>query len=103
MALMSVMLCMHRKWCVVYPHPIPFCILHGQLNGLFATSCHYLQAFEHLLALELIRPLDGGSSRVQKEYRLMTLLLHPTQILDTLQKYPNCPTEVRQWAASSLT
>ncbi|KAL8593462.1 hypothetical protein ACOMHN_000777 [Nucella lapillus] len=61
-----------------------------------------LKAFEHLLSLELLRPMDGGHSRVQKEYRLMTLLLHPTQILDTLQKYPNCPTEVKHWASSSL-
>lgn len=61
-----------------------------------------LKAFEHLLALELIRPLDGGMSKVQKEYRLMTLLLHPTQILDTLQKYPACPTEVKHWASSSV-
>ena len=65
--------------------------------------CRYLQAYEHLLALELIRPMDGGTVRVQKEYRLMTLLLHPTQILDTMQKYPSCPTEVTQWAASSFT
>ncbi|XP_076455615.1 origin recognition complex subunit 4-like isoform X2 [Babylonia areolata] len=61
-----------------------------------------LKAFEHLLSLELLRPMDGGQSRVQKEYRLMTLLLHPTQILDTLQKYPNCPTEIKHWASSSL-
>lgn len=61
-----------------------------------------MKAFEHLLALELIRPLDGGTSKVQKEYRQMTLLLHPTQILDALQKYPNCPTEVKHWASSSV-
>ncbi|KAK7092846.1 origin recognition complex subunit 4-like [Littorina saxatilis] len=61
-----------------------------------------LKAFEHLLALELIRPMDNSTSRVQKEYRLVTLLLHPTQILEALQKYPSCPTEVKAWAGSAV-
>uniref|UniRef100_K1QBQ5 Origin recognition complex subunit 4 n=1 Tax=Magallana gigas TaxID=29159 RepID=K1QBQ5_MAGGI len=61
-----------------------------------------LLAFEHLIHLELVRTVDGAGSRVQKEYRLMQMLIHPTQILDALQKYPQCPTDVRQWAASSL-
>lgn len=61
-----------------------------------------LKAFEHLIHLELVRTVDGAGSRVQKEYRLMQMLIHPTQILDALQKYPQCPTDVRQWAASSL-
>ncbi|KAK7481054.1 hypothetical protein BaRGS_00027690 [Batillaria attramentaria] len=62
-----------------------------------------LKAFEHLIALELIRPMDGGNTRVQKEYRLMSLQLHATQIMDSLQKYPNCPTDVKYWASSSFT
>ncbi|KAL5009478.1 hypothetical protein ScPMuIL_011783 [Solemya velum] len=61
-----------------------------------------LKAFEHLLALELVKPMDSGGTRIQKEYRLMSLLIHPSQILDALQKYPNCPTEVKQWANSAL-
>lgn len=61
-----------------------------------------LKAFEHLIHLELVRTVDGAGSRVQKEYRLMQMLIHPTQIQDALQKYPQCPTDVRQWAASSL-
>ncbi|XP_070546256.1 origin recognition complex subunit 4-like isoform X2 [Ptychodera flava] len=55
-----------------------------------------LKAFEHLQALELLKPADGGQ-RSQKEYRPMTLLVDATQINDALQKYPNCPTEVKQW------
>ncbi|XP_033724735.1 origin recognition complex subunit 4-like [Pecten maximus] len=61
-----------------------------------------LKAFEHLIALELVKTIDGAGSRVQKEYRLLSLLVHPSQILDALQKYPNCPTEVKQWAQSSV-
>lgn len=62
-----------------------------------------LKAFEHLIALELVKPNDTGSgTKVQKEYRLMSLLIHHSQILTALQKYPNCPTEISQWASSSL-
>ena len=28
----------------------------------------------------------------------MTLLIDDDQLKQALQKYPNCPTEVRQWA-----
>jgi origin recognition complex subunit 4 len=61
-----------------------------------------LKAFEHLIHLELVKTVDGAGGRVQKEYRLMQMLVHETQIMDALQKYPQCPTDVRQWAASSL-
>ncbi|XP_062612689.1 origin recognition complex subunit 4-like [Saccostrea cucullata] len=61
-----------------------------------------LKAFEHLIHLELVKTVDGAGSRVQKEYRLMQMLIHATQIMEALQKYPQCPTDVRQWAASSL-
>ncbi|CAG2231926.1 ORC4 [Mytilus edulis] len=61
-----------------------------------------LKAFEHLLALELVKSTDGSGTRIQKEYRLMSLLIHPSQITDALQKYPQCPTEVKQWASTSV-
>lgn len=61
------------------------------------------QAFEHLLQLELVKPLERPSVRAQREYLLMKLLLDNNQIMDALQVYPNCPTDVKQWAASSLS
>lgn len=61
------------------------------------------QAFEHLLQLELVKPIERPSVRAQKEYLLMRLLLDNNQIMDALQLYPNCPTDVKQWAASSLS
>jgi len=67
------------------------------------------KAFEHLCALELVRPaagtsMSGGhSQRVPAEYRMMTLHVDPSEIMDALQKYPNCPTDVKQWAASNVT
>ncbi|XP_047403353.1 origin recognition complex subunit 4 isoform X2 [Sciurus carolinensis] len=62
-----------------------------------------MKAFEHLQQLELIKPLERTSANSQREYQLMKLLLDNTQIMNALQKYPNCPTDVRQWATSSLS
>lgn len=62
-----------------------------------------VQAFEHLLQLELVQPLERPSVRAQREYLLMKLLLDSSQIMEALQVYPNCPTDVKQWAASSLS
>jgi hypothetical protein len=46
--------------------------------------------------------MDGAGSRMQKEYRLMTILFDNAQINDALQKYYGCPTEIKQWAQSAL-
>uniref|UniRef100_A0A8C0TD58 Origin recognition complex subunit 4 n=1 Tax=Canis lupus familiaris TaxID=9615 RepID=A0A8C0TD58_CANLF len=62
-----------------------------------------MKAFEHLQQLELIKPMERTSVNTQREYQLMKLLLDNTQIMNALQKYPNCPTDVRQWATSSLS
>nr|XP_056717616.1 origin recognition complex subunit 4 [Euleptes europaea] len=61
-----------------------------------------MKAFEHLQQLELIKPVEGLSACAQKEYMLMKLLLDNNQIMDAVQVYPNCPTDVKQWATSSL-
>nr|XP_006005569.1 PREDICTED: origin recognition complex subunit 4 [Latimeria chalumnae]XP_006005570.1 PREDICTED: origin recognition complex subunit 4 [Latimeria chalumnae] len=62
-----------------------------------------MKAFEHLHQLELIKPVEGPSIRIQKEYQLVKLLLDNNQIMDALVKYPQCPTDIRQWAASSFS
>ncbi|KAI3366139.1 hypothetical protein L3Q82_009960 [Scortum barcoo] len=61
-----------------------------------------MKAFEHLQQLELIRPVDGSSAKTQKEYQLMRLMLDHSQIMEALQKYPQCPTDVKQWAMSAF-
>ncbi|XP_062972644.1 origin recognition complex subunit 4 [Elgaria multicarinata webbii] len=61
-----------------------------------------MKAFEHLQHLELIKPVEGSSICAQREYMLMKLLLDNSQIMDALQVYPNCPTDVKQWAVSSI-
>ncbi|GFO48373.1 origin recognition complex subunit 4 [Plakobranchus ocellatus] len=61
-----------------------------------------MKAYEHLQTLELVRSHGSGGTS-QKEYKLMNLLVHPAQIMDALQKYPNCPTEMKQWASQSIS
>lgn len=92
--------------------PFNFQMVHNEFLKFVQRKAHsvynfekavVLKAFEHLYQLELIKPMEGLSVRTQKEYRLMKLLLDNSQILEALQKYPNCPTDVRQWAVSSLS
>ncbi|XP_061571596.1 origin recognition complex subunit 4 [Cololabis saira] len=61
-----------------------------------------MKAFEHLQQLELIRPVDGSASRTQREYQLMRLMLDHSQVMEALQKYPQCPTDINQWAMSAF-
>ncbi|TNN84959.1 Origin recognition complex subunit 4 [Liparis tanakae] len=61
-----------------------------------------LKAFEHLQQLEFIRPVDSSLAKTQKEYQLMRLMLDHSQIMEALQKYPQCPTDVKQWAMSAF-
>ncbi|XP_022616851.1 origin recognition complex subunit 4 isoform X1 [Seriola dumerili] len=61
-----------------------------------------MKAFEHLQQLELIRPVDGSAAKTQREYQLMRLMLDHSQIMEALQKYPQCPTEVKQWGMSAF-
>uniref|UniRef100_A0A1A8G4K8 Origin recognition complex subunit 4 n=2 Tax=Nothobranchius korthausae TaxID=1143690 RepID=A0A1A8G4K8_9TELE len=61
-----------------------------------------MKAFEHLQQLELIRPADAASAKAQREFQLMRLMLDHGQIMEALQKYPQCPTDVKQWAMSAF-
>ncbi|XP_078721711.1 origin recognition complex subunit 4 isoform X2 [Lampetra fluviatilis] len=67
-----------------------------------------MKAFERLQEMEFVHSAEGpggrgaGSGHVQREYQLMRLLVHDSQLTDALQHYPQCPTDVRQWATSSL-
>lgn len=62
----------------------------------------FSQAFEHLVELELVRAVDSAASKVQREYQLMKLMLEHGQVMEALQKYPQCPTDVKQWALSAF-
>ncbi|XP_034641059.1 origin recognition complex subunit 4 isoform X2 [Trachemys scripta elegans] len=92
--------------------PFNFQMVYNEFQKFIQRKAHSLynfekpvvmKAFEHLLQLELIKPLEGLPVRAQREYLLMKLLLDNNQIMDALQVYPNCPTDVKQWATSSLS
>uniref|UniRef100_A0A8B9REN2 Origin recognition complex subunit 4 n=1 Tax=Astyanax mexicanus TaxID=7994 RepID=A0A8B9REN2_ASTMX len=91
--------------------PFNFQMVHNEFKKFIQRKSHsihnfekpvVIKAFEHLLQLELIRPVDGGVCKVQREYQLMRLMLDHTQVMEALQRYPQCPTDVRQWAVSSF-
>ncbi|NXI94002.1 ORC4 protein, partial [Psophia crepitans] len=92
--------------------PFNFQMVYNEFQKFIQRKAHcmynfekpvVMKAFEHLLQLELVKPLERPSVRAQREYLLMKLLLDSNQIMDALQAYPNCPTDVKQWAASSLS
>ncbi|EDW01611.1 origin recognition complex subunit 4 [Drosophila grimshawi] len=62
-----------------------------------------LKAFEHLRIVELIMPLSSsGLGKVQKEFEMHKMALTYGQIQQAVQRYQALPTEVAQWAQSSL-
>ncbi|KAM3916456.1 origin recognition complex subunit 4 isoform 1-T2 [Leptodactylus fuscus] len=109
---MCLVIAMKHLQDIYSGEPFNFQMVHNEFQKFVQRKAHsvynfekpvVLKAFEHLYQLELIRPMEGLSVRTQKEYRLMKLLLDGNQISEALHKYPNCPTNVRQWAASSLS
>ncbi|NXO67370.1 ORC4 protein, partial [Phainopepla nitens] len=92
--------------------PFNFQMVYNEFQKFIQRKAHsmynfekpvVMKAFEHLLQLELVQPLERPSARAQREFLLLRLLLDSRQIMDALQLYPNCPTDVKQWAASSLS
>ncbi|XP_071788843.1 origin recognition complex subunit 4-like [Asterias amurensis] len=61
-----------------------------------------LKAFEQLVALEIVKPVDGHGSRTQKEYRAMSLLVTSAQLTEVMNTYPGCPSELKHWASNPL-
>uniref|UniRef100_A0A673MBE3 Origin recognition complex subunit 4 n=1 Tax=Sinocyclocheilus rhinocerous TaxID=307959 RepID=A0A673MBE3_9TELE len=89
--------------------PFNFQMVHNEFKKFIQRKSHsihkfekpvVMKAFEHLLQLELVRPVDSGVCKVQREYQLMRLMLEHGQVMEALQKYPQCPTDVKQWALS---
>lgn len=56
------------------------------------------KAYEHLESLELFKQSDKPCHSLAKEYIPMFMLIEPEQIHSTLERYPGCPTELKNWA-----
>uniref|UniRef100_A0A8C1KNW3 Origin recognition complex subunit 4 n=1 Tax=Cyprinus carpio TaxID=7962 RepID=A0A8C1KNW3_CYPCA len=91
--------------------PFNFQMVHNEFKKFIQRKSHsihkfekpvVMKAFEHLLQLELVRPVDSGVCKVQREYQLMRLMLEHGQVMEALQRYPQCPTDVKQWALSAF-
>uniref|UniRef100_A0A8C7J2F4 Origin recognition complex subunit 4 n=1 Tax=Oncorhynchus kisutch TaxID=8019 RepID=A0A8C7J2F4_ONCKI len=91
--------------------PFNFQMVHNEFKKFLQRKSHsihnfdkpvVMKAFEHLQQLELIKSMDSSTAKIQKEYQLMKLLLDHSQIMEALQKYPQCPTDVKQWAMSAF-
>lgn len=64
-----------------------------------------LKAFEHLVALELVKAAEhttASSTRTQKEYRAMSILVTSSQLAEALNTYPSCPSELKHWSNNPL-
>lgn len=73
------------------------------LSYIIIQQLKFLQAFEHLQALELVKTIDGGAANTPKEYRPLSLLVEPFHITEVVRTYPDCPTELTQWATSAMS
>lgn len=76
-----------------------------------------MQAFDHLLSLELLVPVvgggvgelpsggGGGGGRHQqlRQYMSVQLVLSRDQITKAIEEYPHCPTDLIRWASSQAT
>lgn len=61
------------------------------------------KCWENLISLEFILPKAGVRTQGQQlEYILNTFHLPSAVLSKSIEKYPNCPTEVLQWCSSSL-
>ena len=61
------------------------------------------KCWENLLSLEFVLPKAGIRTQGQQlEYILNAFHLPNTVLEKSIAQYPNCPTEVLQWASSSL-
>uniref|UniRef100_A0A8C4YUG7 Origin recognition complex subunit 4 n=1 Tax=Gopherus evgoodei TaxID=1825980 RepID=A0A8C4YUG7_9SAUR len=74
--------------------PFNFQMVYNEFQKFIQRKAHsmynfekpvVMKAFEHLLQLELIKPIEGLPVRAQREYLLMKLLLDNNQIMDALQ------------------
>ncbi|XP_014006271.1 origin recognition complex subunit 4 isoform X2 [Salmo salar] len=91
--------------------PFNFQMVHNEFKKFLQRKSHsihnfdkpvVIKAFEHLQQLELIKSMDSSTAKIQKEYQLVKLMLDHSQITEALQKYPQCPTDVKQWAMSAF-
>ncbi|KAI9008129.1 origin recognition complex subunit 4 [Gaertneriomyces semiglobifer] len=69
----------------------------GGVRSLFFVKPVAFKAFEHLLSLEMMKPIDGAGVQCPKEHRMVRLLLSSQQIEMGVKAYKECPEAVVRW------
>ncbi|XP_071535723.1 origin recognition complex subunit 4 isoform X1 [Panulirus ornatus] len=59
------------------------------------------KAFDQLKSLELVRTVESTRG-TQREYQLVKLMMEPNHVVKALSQLSGIPTDLQQWAASSL-
>lgn len=60
-----------------------------------------VKAFEHLIALEVVKPVSGiSNATLPKEFQPMTMVVDDSQISEVLATYHGCPTDLQQWGST---
>uniref|UniRef100_A0A672MNX5 Origin recognition complex subunit 4 n=1 Tax=Sinocyclocheilus grahami TaxID=75366 RepID=A0A672MNX5_SINGR len=80
-----------------------FSMVYNEFKKFIQRKSHSIHKFEKPVVMEAFEhPVDSGVCKVQREYQLMRLMLEHGQVMEALQRYPQCPTDVKQWALSGL-
>ncbi|XP_078661688.1 origin recognition complex subunit 4-like [Branchiostoma floridae x Branchiostoma belcheri] len=106
---LCLVVAMRRLSDIFVNQPFNFQMVYNEYQKFVQTRSHAVQgferpvvlkAFEHLQQMELVRAAEGAGigGRGQKEFRPMTLMIDRSQLMQAIQKYPACPTEVKHWA-----
>ncbi|XP_018350470.1 PREDICTED: origin recognition complex subunit 4 [Trachymyrmex septentrionalis] len=61
-----------------------------------------MKAFEHIKNLEILLPVGNTNTKFEKEYQYYKFTLTSQQVIEAVKNYPGLPTEVSQWASSSI-
>ena len=63
--------------------------------------CFSVQAFDNLLHMNVVYPVEGGESgtgKTMKEFKLMKLNILEDQVKEAVKTYRECPRDVAEWA-----
>lgn len=52
--------------------------------------------------MQIVTMIHSSGNKIQKDYQFCKLLVTPQQISEAVKKYIQLPSEVVQWASSSL-
>ncbi|XP_020291652.1 origin recognition complex subunit 4 isoform X2 [Pseudomyrmex gracilis] len=84
----------------VYNRYVKFVNQHSSIQSVQRPVI--MKAFEHIKNLEILIPVGSTHAKFEKEYQYYKFTLTSQQVMEALKNYPSLPTEVSQWASSSI-